>query len=313
MFARSDNTEVIRSELWAVLRHGRGRTGHAYTFVSAALILLSIAILPLEFIDALGAYHPALTVVEIILTAMFTVDYLLHLYSAPNKARYALSFFGIVDLLSILPFFLGLFGTQPLRLLRLVRLLRFAEFEPAASEADKEVAEAGFGIAEGEKVEHIISHHPVYLFFHAVPSLISTTFGIAVLLLFPNNPVSITVSVVLILFSLIFLWRAWLNFSYDVIYVTTHRLVFYDQFLLGRRINQINYHAITNVQPSYTNILGYFLGYGILTIETPATEQGRIELDVVRSHEKAAQLIMHKCMGDRRQGTYSPKMDSAGK
>lgn len=312
MFSRGDTSEITRKELWAILRHGRGRTGHAYTFASAAVILLSIAVLPLEFVEVLGTYHNVLLILEIILTAIFTVDYLLHIYSAPSRSKYIFSFFGIIDLLSILPFFLGFFGTQYLRLFRIVRLLRFAEFEPAASEDEDEIADAGFGVAEGERIEHIITHHPVYLLFNAVPTIISTSFGIAILMLFPNNAVSITISVILILFSLIFLWRTWLNFSYDVIYITSHRLVFYDQFLLGRRINQINYHAITNVQPSYTSVMGYLLGYGLLTIETPATEQGHIELATVRKHEKAAQVIMHKCFDHRRDGPQS-SMPSAGK
>jgi hypothetical protein len=308
MFYQGEKGAIFRQELWSILRHGRGRTGHAYTFVSATLILLSVAILPLEFLTQIQQYHNSLIVIEIVLTAIFTVDYLLHLYSTPSRMKYVLSFYGIVDLLSILPFFLGLLGTQYLRVFRLVRLVRVGEFEAAASEDEKEIIESGIGVGEEEKVEYIVSHHPLYLLANAIPSMVATTFAVAIMLLFNGHPVSITVATILLIFSLIFLWRTWLNFSYDVIYVTNHRLVFYDQFLLGRSINQVNYHAITNVQPSYTSVFGYIFGYGLLTIETPATEQGRIELNVVKAHEKAAHVIMKKCVTYRRsEGTNRPQ------
>jgi hypothetical protein len=298
-FSKKRETALVRKELWDILRHGRSRTGRAYTFLSAVLILFSIAVLPLEFIQPLEKFHTTLIAIEVILTALFTVDYVLHLYSAPNRMKYALSFFGIVDLLSILPFFVGLFGTQYLRIFRIVRLVRFGEFEAAASEDEKGIIESGMGIGEDEKVEYIVSHHPLYLLANAIPSMVATTFAIAIMLLFNGHPLSITVATILLIFALIFLWRTWLNFSYDVIYVTNHRLVFYDQFLLGRSINQVNYHAITNVQPAYTSIFGYLFGYGLLTIETPATEQGHIELNVVKGHEKAAHIIMKKCIAYR--------------
>lgn len=302
LLPKSEKAQIARQELWEILRHGRGRTGHAYTFVSACMILLSVSILPLEFLQPLADYHQTLIAIEILLTALFTVDYLLHLYSAPHRMKYALSFYGIVDALSILPFFLGLFGTQYLRIFRVIRLVRFGKFEAAASEDETEIIESGIGVSGEEKVEFIISHHPLYLLINSLPSMISTGFAVGILLFFPGNAISITLSGILLIFSLIFLWRTWLNFSYDVIYLTNHRLVFYDQFLLGRSINQINYHAITNVHPSYTSVLGYILGYGLLTIETPATAQGHLELSMVRSHEKAAQLIMRKCVEHRKDG-----------
>ena len=297
MFYQGKKSEVIRQELWDLLRHGHGRTGRAYVFLSATLILLSVAVLPLEFIPMLSEYNSVLLTLEIALTALFTFDYVLHIYAAPKRAKYIFSFYGIVDLLAILPFFLGFLGTPYLRAFRLVRLLRFWEFEAGAGKGKQEALQEDLGLAEGETVEHVVSHHPLYLLINAFPSAFAAMFGIAIMLLLPGNPVAITAGVLLLGFALVFLWRTWLNFSYDVIYVTSHRLVFFDQFLLGRSINQINYHAITNVQPTYTSILGYFFGYGLLTIETPATEQGRIELHMVKHHEKAGRLIMHKCFG----------------
>ena len=71
-----------------------------------------------------------LLVVEYIAVAFFTVDYLGNLYFAPNRVKYFFSFWGLVDLISILPTFLtmlnlsALQGTKVLRVLRVVRVLR---------------------------------------------------------------------------------------------------------------------------------------------------------------------------------------------
>ena len=59
-------------------------------------------------------------------TILFTIEYALRLFSAPNRLRYAFSFFGIVDLLSVLPSYLSLLfvGVQYLLVIRVLRILR---------------------------------------------------------------------------------------------------------------------------------------------------------------------------------------------
>lgn len=59
-------------------------------------------------------------------TILFTIEYLLRLFSAPNRVRYVFSFFGIVDLLSVLPSYLSLIfgGVQYLIVVRILRILR---------------------------------------------------------------------------------------------------------------------------------------------------------------------------------------------
>src|SRR5690606_40545745 len=59
-------------------------------------------------------------------TILFTIEYILRWFSAPNRFRYAFSFFGIVDLLSVLPSYLSLVfgGVQYLLVIRILRILR---------------------------------------------------------------------------------------------------------------------------------------------------------------------------------------------
>ena len=71
-----------------------------------------------------------LLIIEYIAVAFFTVDYLGNLYFAKNRVKYFFSFWGLVDLISILPTFLNMLnlsalqGTKVLRVLRVVRVLR---------------------------------------------------------------------------------------------------------------------------------------------------------------------------------------------
>jgi voltage-gated potassium channel len=88
---------------------------------------LSVAAVMLESVVAIrAAYGWQLRTIEWLFTAIFTVEYILRLFSVPRPARYARSFFGIVDLLSILPSYLSLLlpGSHSLLVIRSLRLLR---------------------------------------------------------------------------------------------------------------------------------------------------------------------------------------------
>ncbi|MEO1927603.1 MAG: ion transporter [Nautiliaceae bacterium] len=63
--------------------------------------------------------------IEITATIIFTVEYILRIYVAKNKLKYIFSFYGIIDLISILPFYLSLAtDAQVLKILRIFRILR---------------------------------------------------------------------------------------------------------------------------------------------------------------------------------------------
>jgi len=91
------------------------------------VILASIVVVMLESVESIAAeYGPALVAAEWGFTAVFTVEYGLRLLCVGRPARYARSFFGIVDLLAILPSYLSVLvpGTQALIVIRTLRILR---------------------------------------------------------------------------------------------------------------------------------------------------------------------------------------------
>jgi len=91
------------------------------------VICISVIAVMLESVPSIDLkIHRALYLLEWVITILFTVEYILRLYVSSQPVRYAKSFFGIVDLLSILPTYLDLFfpGAHYLALLRVLRVLR---------------------------------------------------------------------------------------------------------------------------------------------------------------------------------------------
>ena len=101
--------------------------GKRFDVALLVLILLSVVAVCLESVRAFReAYGPVLRGIEWVFTGLFTIEYVMRLASVRRPLRYALSFYGIVDLLAILPtYFVFLFpGSQSLLVIRALRLLR---------------------------------------------------------------------------------------------------------------------------------------------------------------------------------------------
>ena len=103
------------------------RAGRLFDIILLWIILLSILLVMLESISSLNArYHDFFRISEWIITGLFTIEYLLRIWVSKNKSGYIFSFFGIIDLLSILPSYIGLFIFEyhTLIIFRAIRLLR---------------------------------------------------------------------------------------------------------------------------------------------------------------------------------------------
>jgi voltage-gated potassium channel len=101
--------------------------GKLFDMVLIIAIGLSVLAVLLESVTSIReGYGSTLYVIEWGFTLVFTVEYILRLWSLKKPMRYAISFFGIVDLLAILPTYLSLFlpGAQYLLVIRTLRVLR---------------------------------------------------------------------------------------------------------------------------------------------------------------------------------------------
>lgn len=101
--------------------------GRAFDVGLLILILASVLAVMLESVEAFAVrFGTALRVLDWIFTMLFLAEYSTRLWVARHPRRYVFSFFGIVDLLSILPSFIGIVvsGAHSLLIIRVLRLLR---------------------------------------------------------------------------------------------------------------------------------------------------------------------------------------------
>ncbi|RME67898.1 MAG: ion transporter [Verrucomicrobia bacterium] len=126
-----------RGRLHEVIFEADTRAGKVFDIALLACIGLSVLAVCLESVRAIRIQYGAeLRWAEWVFTTLFAVEYILRLVSVRRPWRYAVSFYGIVDLLAILPTYASVFveGTQSLlviralRLLRVFRVLKLAQF-----------------------------------------------------------------------------------------------------------------------------------------------------------------------------------------
>ena len=101
--------------------------GKRFDIVLMLFIVLSIVLVNLESVPSINdKYGHILYAMEWILTIFFTIEYILRIYCSYRRSSYAFSFYGIIDLLAILPTYLSIFmgGTHSLMIIRALRLLR---------------------------------------------------------------------------------------------------------------------------------------------------------------------------------------------
>jgi voltage-gated potassium channel len=102
--------------------------GRAINLGIVGLVLLSSGIFVAETYNIPDSIRLILRVLDALIVIIFAVEYLVRLWSTDNKIQYILSFYSIIDLLAILPFFLGMVDTKFIRLLRWFRILRLIRF-----------------------------------------------------------------------------------------------------------------------------------------------------------------------------------------
>ncbi|WP_296190591.1 MULTISPECIES: ion transporter [unclassified Psychrobacter] len=117
----------LRNRIHIIIEGTDTRLGKLFDIVLLIAILASVAVVMLDSVLYMRLQYGTLfRYAEWFFTILFTIEYILRWFSAPNRFRYAFSFFGIVDLLSVLPSYLSLIfgGVQYLLVIRILRILR---------------------------------------------------------------------------------------------------------------------------------------------------------------------------------------------
>lgn len=117
----------IRARLHEIIFESDTPAGKAFDVALLWAILLSVLAVMLESVAPIRArYGETIRIAEWVFTVLFSVEYALRLIAVKHSLRYALSFYGLVDLLALLPSYVSMMipGAQSLLVVRVLRLLR---------------------------------------------------------------------------------------------------------------------------------------------------------------------------------------------
>ncbi len=156
----------LREKIFVTIFGTGTRSGRTFDIILLWMIILSVTVVVLESVSSLrDSYHDVFVNIEWFFTLIFTLEYLLRIYSAPKPLKYMTSFYGVVDLLAIMPTYLGLIFDQStflltiraLRLLRMFRVFKLARYVKEAAVLAKALQQ---------------SKHKIIVFFGAVLALV---------------------------------------------------------------------------------------------------------------------------------------------
>jgi len=137
----NDKTLNVRARTNEIIFGHDTPAGKAFDIALIWLIILSVGVVMVESVESIRLqYGTLLRQLEWGFTIAFTIEYAVRLWCVDRPTRYARSFFGIVDLLAVLPTYLSVLlpGGQALltvRLLRLLRVFRILKLAHHVSEA----------------------------------------------------------------------------------------------------------------------------------------------------------------------------------
>lgn len=136
----------MRKFLTRALVNSNTHTFHVVSNFLAILTIISIASVVLETVSSLQSYKTAFLIIEWVAVFFFTLEYVGRLMVSKPKLKYSTSFFGVVDLVSILPTFLGLGNftflksARAFRIIRLLRMMRLAKVGRAGVMTDENMS-----------------------------------------------------------------------------------------------------------------------------------------------------------------------------
>ena len=117
----------LRESLFKTIFESDTRVGKWFDIILIGSIVISVIVVMLDSVESISAvYGKLLFSMEWVFTVLFTIEYLLRIFCTRKPVKYATSFFGVIDLLAILPTYLSVLipGSQYLLVIRILRVLR---------------------------------------------------------------------------------------------------------------------------------------------------------------------------------------------
>ena len=130
----------LRERVRIIIHEADTPAGKLFDVSLILAILASVAVVMLITVPGLARWQDTLNSIEWGFTLLFTVEYALRLWSVESPAKYARSFFGIIDLIAILPTYISVYYSgaeyllvvRALRVLRIFRILKLIEYVQGA-------------------------------------------------------------------------------------------------------------------------------------------------------------------------------------
>ncbi|REL38899.1 ion transporter [Rhodohalobacter sp. SW132] len=128
----------MKKRLKEIVEQDESSAGRIFNLFIIALILLSVLSISIKTLPDLDeSIVRFLEIFELVVVIIFTVEYVLRIYVADKKLGYIFSFYGVIDLIAILPFYIAtgidLRSLRIFRVLRLLPILKLVRYSEAAS------------------------------------------------------------------------------------------------------------------------------------------------------------------------------------
>lgn len=127
----------FKKQIHSIIFGTKIKSGKRFDIILLTFIVLSVILVVVDSVNwGNNKYRQALNIAEWVFTILFTVEYILRIYSSPKPWRYVFSFFGLIDFLAIMPTYLAAFFVGPeyfaairtVRILRIFRVLRLTKY-----------------------------------------------------------------------------------------------------------------------------------------------------------------------------------------
>lgn len=132
----------IKKQLWILLEDHTSKQGRYFDYFIQWLILLSLISFSLDTLPSLPeTVRGFLNIFEIISILVFSIEYLLRIFVSKNPFKYIFSFYGIIDILAILPFYfnrvLDLRFLRAFRIFKIFRILKLTKYNKAINRFER--------------------------------------------------------------------------------------------------------------------------------------------------------------------------------
>lgn len=129
--------ESLKERLYHIVFGTDTGAGKKFDLILLWLIIISVVIVVIESIPQINnSYYKYFFAVELFYTGLFTAEYFTRVFISPRPLKYIFSYWGVIDFLGVMPFYIGLFSAdyhyfvvfRLLRMLRVFRILRLFRF-----------------------------------------------------------------------------------------------------------------------------------------------------------------------------------------